>query len=291
MPSHNARPFHEVDQSALYMLRGLRQLADALCVPVQRLEHLASANTYRVWVNDKNREIQAPFGELGRVHRRIDNLLSRILMPDYNYSRKGRSYIDNARFHAGNQPVAKTDINKFYPSTTLAMVREMWIDRFCCARDVASLLAKICCYSQKHLPTGSPLSGRVAFWAARPMLDEVYGYASKVGIKMSVIVDDITLSGPQASKRAISHVRSIVRKHGLKTKASKTKTFSAHCPKTVTGVVIYDVNLRLPNVRHLKIKQTRNKLATAVGEEREVLIRSLKGRLSEALQVLKANKP
>lgn len=147
-------------------------------------------------------------------------------------------------------------------------------------------LADICCYQQKHLPTGSALSGRIAFFAARRMFDEIYEKANSDGIKMTLYVDDITLSGQNVTKTLMSQVRQTVRQHDLKTKNSKTRTFSANVPKTVTGVVVVGDEVCLPNSRHKKIWEDRRALQNAVGNEKTRLIRSLKGRLQEAKQIL-----
>lgn len=98
----------------------------------------------------------------------------------------------------------------------------MFIRDFQCAEDVARILADVCCYEQKHLPTGSPLSGRIAHFAASAMFEEINDLATKRASRMTVYVDDVTLSGPDVSKRLIDEVRRIVRRHGLKTKQSKS---------------------------------------------------------------------
>ncbi|MDY7579308.1 hypothetical protein RGU70_13380 [Herbaspirillum sp. RTI4] len=59
------------------------------------------------------------------------------------------------------------------------------------------------------------------------------------------------------TKRRLSEVRQVVRRHGPKTKQSKTKTFTAEAPKTVTGVIVSGNELCLPNTRHKKIWETR----------------------------------
>ena len=241
-----------------------------------------------MWENEKGREIQQPIKWLEQVHKRISDLLSRIELPDYVYSQKGRSYADNARQHTGYFSLGKTDISKFYQSTTHSMVLRMFVKDFKCATDIAHILADICCYQQRHLATGSALSGRIAFFAARPMFDAIQNKADESNSRMTLYVDDITLSGPAVTKKLISEVRQVVRQHGLKTKRSKTKTFPAGAAKTVTGAVIVENELRLPNIRHKKIWETRQAIYVATNEERKVLLPSLRGRLQEAKQILSA---
>lgn len=276
---------YSIDQSPLYMLRGIGQLERALNVEVKHLDRLLSRDNFRVWKNERGREIQQPIKWLGQIHGHLGKFLSRIVIPDYVFSKRGHSSTENARHHLGNVPLGKTDIHKFYPSTTRQMVWQMFVREFRCAEDVAHILADVCCYEQEHLPTGSPISGYVSYLASKRMFDEIFELASANGCRMSVYVDDVTLSGSIVNKRFIVEVRRLVRKHGLKTKASKTKTFPADGPKTVTGAVIVGRELRVPNIRLKKIWETRQALKTAAGEKKKELLNSLRGRLQQARQI------
>lgn len=277
---------YPLNQSPFFKMVGIGQLERVLSIDINKLSRLLSDSNYRVWINEKGREIQQPLKWLAQVHKRIGNLFSRIELPDYVYSQKGRSYVDNARQHVGNFPLAKTDITKFYTSTTRQMVWRMFVQDFQCARDVADILADICCYQQKHLPTGSSLSGRVAFFAARHMFDKISDKAKAIESKLTLYVDDITLSGNSVTKKIISEVRHIIRTHGLRTKESKTKTYAAASAKVVTGTVLMGNEIRLPNSRHKKIWQTHRAMQLAQPKDREKFARSLKGRLQEAKQII-----
>lgn len=289
MPSTIRRSLYPVHQSPLFRLLGKNQFRSIIGVEWEAVPKLLERDNYRVWTTEKGREIQAPRGWMATIHARIATLLSRVELPDYLYSRKGRSYADNAQQHVGSHPVAKTDISKFYPSTTRAMVVAMFRNDFQCAEDVSHRLADICCYRQEHLPTGSPLSGRMAFFAGKHMFDEVAKLAETSECTLTVYVDDITLSGAVASKRLLSEVRQIVRRHGFKTQQRKSKTFAAGAPKIITGAVATLGGLRLPNERHRKIWLAR-KEAQRIDMERPIdrvrAQRELRGRLQEAKQIL-----
>ena len=286
MPSKILPKLYPIHQSPLFRLLSKRQFESVIGVNWEAIPDLLAREGYRVWKNQKDREIQAPIFWMATVHKRIANLLGRIELPDYLFSRKGRSYADNARQHVGNQPLVKTDISKFYPSTTRRMVMKMFIEDFQCAEDVAHRLADICCYKQKHLPTGSPLSGRVAFFSARHMFDEVATLASASNCKMTAYVDDITVSGPNAIKELLGEVRKIVSRHGLTTKQKKSKTFAASAVKTVTGAAIVGNELRLPNQRHRRISEAHQDVRTSSESTRAKAARVLRGRLQEATQIL-----
>lgn len=276
-------PIHD---SPLYKIVGLGQLEQRLHIKINNLDKLM-ANNYRVWKNSNKREIQCPLGKLNQVHTHIGRLLGRIETPTYVHSKKSRSYVTNANQHKGNIPLAKTDISKFYPSTTRKMVWEMFVNQFKCAKHVADILADICCYQQKHIPTGSPISGRIAFFASMDLFNKVDAYCKKEGCHFTLYVDDLTISGRNATKFLINEVRKIVRLNGLKAKRNKTQTFSAFSVKTVTGVIIRGSESLLPNKRHKSIADTRHLLLQAQNlyDKRE-LKASLNGKLREAKQII-----
>jgi hypothetical protein len=287
MKSKSTPKRYLLEQSPLYRLRGKAKFETVLGVRWEAVSKLLDVKHYRVWVNEKGREIQAPHGWLDQVHRRISRLLARIENPNYVYSQKGRSYADNARSHRGKTPLIKTDISRFYPSVTRQAVFRMFLDDFECAIDVAHRLADICCYKQLHLPTGSSLSGRVAFWAKRRMFDEIAELAQGVGCRMTVYVDDVTISGPAATKTLLGAVRQIIGSHGLRTQDRKSKTYASGAAKIVTGAVVIRDEVRLPNSRHLNIHRARQKIQAASSTELEHAKRVLAGRVHEASQVLK----
>lgn len=291
MQSKSTPKRYPLERSPLYRLRGKGKFETVLGVQWEAMPKLLDVKHYRVWTNDKGREIQAPHGWLAQVHRRIGVLLSRIELPDYVYSQKGRSYADNARAHRGDTPLIKTDISRFYPSVTRQAVFRMFLDDFECAVDVAHRLADLCCYKQLHLPTGSSLSGRVAFLAKRHMFDEISQAALSVGCKMTAYVDDVTISGAAATKALLGAVRQTIGNHGLRTQGRKSKTYASGAAKVVTGVVVVRDEVRLPNSRHLNIHRARQAVQAAAPAELEHAQRVLAGRLQEASQVLQPATP
>ena len=286
MQSKSLPKRYPLERSPLYRLRGKGKFETILGVQWDAVPKLLDVKHYRVWTNEKGRDFQAPHGWLAQVHKRIGDLLARIELPGYVYSQKGRSYADNARVHRGDTPLIKTDISRFYPSVTRQAVFRMFLDDFECAVDVAHLMADVCCYKQAHLPTGSALSGRVAFFAKRHMFDEIADAAQSVGCKMTAYVDDVTISGEAATKTLLGTVRQAVRRHGLRTQGRKSKTYASAAAKAVTGAVVVRNEVRLPNARHLKIHLARQAVQMASPAEKERLQRVLSGRLQEAWQIL-----
>ncbi|MBT9154612.1 MAG: hypothetical protein DDT39_01291 [Firmicutes bacterium] len=286
MQSKSLHKRYPLERSPLYRLRGKGKFETVLGVQWDAVPKLLDIKHYRVWINKKGREIQAPHGWLAQVHRRIGELLGRIELPDYVYSQKGRSYADNARAHRGETPLVKTDISRFYPSVTRQAVFRMFVDDFECAVDVAHRLADVCSYKQAHLPTGSALSGRVAFFSKRHMFDEIADAAQGVGCKMTAYVDDVTISGATATKSLLGTVRQTIGRHGLRTQGRKSNTYASGAAKSITGAVVVRDEVRLPNTRHLNIHRARQAVKVAAPAEQDQARRVLAGRLQEARQVL-----
>jgi len=284
-----ARSSYPLTSSPLFRLLGKGQLQQALGVSWTDGARLLQPRYYRTWTkttNGKARDIQQPLYELENLHKRIASLLSRIALPDYVYSRRTRSHVDNADRHRGAVPLVKTDINKFYPSVTWPMVYRMFRDRFECAEDISARLADLCCYLQKHLPTGSALSGYVAFFATQPLFDQLAALSDKHGCKITLYVDDLTISGSKASRALLAELRARIRYFGLRTRHSKSMAFRENQPKPVTGTVLIGERMVLPNRQHLKLWQAKRALASAAPADREATAKMLMGRVIQANQIV-----
>ena len=279
---------YPIHQSPLYKIKGIGQFEKVLGIKWNSVPKLLKSKNFHAFVNDDGRLIQTPIYRMKSLHKRIGSLLSKIELPEYLHSKKGFSYVTNAKVHVGKTPLIKTDIHKFYPSTSRLMVYLMFVREFKCAKDIAHRLADICCYEQKHLPTGSKISGYIAFFAAQPIFNEIDSLAKQYSCKLTLYVDDIIISGEMATKELLSKVRQIIRESDYKTKNQKSITFSAYKSKKVTGVIVSANGLAIPNKQHLKIYKKRKKILDASQSEREALNRSLKGSLLAIKQIMDA---
>lgn len=286
MMSKKAHSFYDLTSSPLFRMLGKGQLERAIGVSWSQGTRLLHPRFYRVWTTVKGREIQRPMYELEVVHKRIAKLLSRIMTPEYVYSKRGVSYVDNADQHRGAEPLIKTDVNKFYPSTSWSMVYRMFLERFECAQDIAARLADLCCFRKMHLPTGSALSGYVAFFAVQPLFDRINAICKSAGCKMTLFVDDLTASGVGASKKVLSEIRAAVRYFGLSTRDEKSRTYAPMQAKEITGAVVIGERLLLPNKQHLKMWHAKRLLATAAKGDRVEAEKRLLGHQQQAKQIL-----
>lgn len=102
---------------------------------------------------------------------------------------------------------------------------------------------------------------------------------------MTACVDDVTISGPAATMKLLGEVRKMVSKWAYKTQQEKSKIYAATSVRAVSGAVVVDRELRLPNERHRKMRQTKQEPLRCGREEQAPLMRALRRRLQEASQI------
>lgn len=282
---------HALDQSSLYRLGSKSRLAAVLGLSsVQALDSLIAigdARNFRAYEENDGRPIEYPLDSMADCHERLAKLLRRIKVPDYVHSQKERSYVSNAKTHATGNPVAKTDVSKYFPSTSFAHVQRFFRDDLKCPPDVAWYLTKICTYSG-HIPTGSKISNSLAFLANRPMFDQIYSLAAGQDCVMTLLQDDIIVSGTGASKKLLNDIQMIVRRWGLRTspKQKKTKTYPATSAKILTGVLVKGSAITLPNRRRKMLAESYQVVLKAKTKaDRADAVAKLRGRINEADQI------
>lgn len=273
------------EQSHLYGLQSPKVLAARLGWELEKLEALAEYATYRVFsLKDGGRVVEEPPAHLQSLHRQIHRYLSRIEVPEYLHSAvKGRSYLSNARPHIGSGAVINLDIKKFFPSVPQHRVMRFFRDTMKCAGDTAGLLANLICRNGK-LATGSAASPIVSYYAFKEMFDGLHALALSNGLVMTCYVDDITMSGDNASPRILHEARKIILRNGLG--AHKARFQHGTGPKLVTGTMVTATGLELPFSRWKKITaQIRELNSTSLVEAKLAILPRLVSRLYEAAQV------
>jgi len=282
--------FYHLNQSPLYKVKSPRQLASILNVPLQDLEKAAKrTDNYRVFFVNKNtekcREVETPKPHLEFIHVRLFHLLRRIKSPAYLHSDvKGRSYITNAKAHISSTRAFTLDIVKFFPSTLGWHVFDFFHDVMHCSKDVSGLLTALSTCNN-HVPTGSCLSQSLAFYAHYRMFEEMYALATSLNLKMTCYVDDITISGEKANRSTLYKFRGILKRRGLQSHSRKEHVYDKGYPKTVTGSIVMEKDLRLPNRKHKGIyEETEQILKLDDTEEKIKFIDSVIGKAIAASQ-------
>ena len=285
---------YAVDECALYGIRGLGKLASILYWrgrPADLERFADRPKSYRVWRED-GREIQEPIDDLRTIHARIATLLRRIQPPDFRHSGvRKRSFLTNAQQHLIDEPSIKVDVRKFYPSTSFDHVRRFFKNDLRCAGDVAIVLAKLCCYRKHqghvgHLPTGGVQSEVLGFYCHKKVFDALHARTKARGGTMSVYVDDIMATMPNASLTDLEWVRRLFSRAGIEMHRGKSKVIPKKALKLITGVVIQNGKTYATGAQHRKTKELAAALTvtTDSGAKAEIA-RSLVGHLDHIAQI------
>ena len=256
---------YSIQESPLFRLGSKEKLAIILKIPKKEMVELSKIQPYvsfTKFVGEKAREIDTPRKKLKQVQTRIKVLLSRIETPDWLFSgKKGFSYIDNARFHLPASYVITCDIKSFYPSCTKERIFQIFKYTFEVVDDVAWILANLLSFRER-IPTGSPSSQIIAFWAYYPTFMRIHNKVINQGAKISLYVDDITISSNfQISKDLIEQIKNELEKVDHTIKNSKTKYYGNDEFKLITGVAISpEGELKVPNKRREKLQNSLKKV-------------------------------
>ncbi len=255
-------------------LATLDALSDWLFLPIERLEYLADlhsryenhgdtqVNHYHYVLHRKKsggmRVIEAPKLALKTVQRQIlHGILDKVpAHPDAFGFAKGRSCLDAANRHAGEQVVICFDLKDFFPSIGAGRIFGL----FRCLgypHRVASFLAALCTsvtpsrvvertsgidrdtYRKPHLPQGSPASPGLANLAVFTLDRRLSALARSVDANYSRYADDLSFSGDShVAGTLLRAVPRIIKDEGFEPNSAKTRIMSKSSRQVVTGVVV-----------------------------------------------------
>ncbi len=291
--SKEKRKNHDLNQSSFYRLSTKRKLAALLSISQNELrEFKYSDRLYSEREIPKKtggvRLIENPRRNLKLTQARIARLLGRISPPEYLYCPvRGRSYVTNAARHMNRRVIRTLDIKKYFPSTSRDRVYRFFRDVMKCSPDIAEMLANIATY-KGHLPTGSPLSPIMAFYAHYDVWEEVARLAETKGAIISLYIDDLTISGDQVSDGLIWEIKKSIHRAGLR--YHKEKSFF-DTPAEITGVIVCEDRLAIPNRQLLKRHRAAKALQKASTDyERKLLLTQLRGLDGQAHQIRSADR-
>lgn len=233
---------------------------------------------------NKVRSIQQPIDQLIIIHQRVASLLSRLIHPDYLHSgRKKHSIITNASQHLdSNKKTLTLDIENFFQSTTKDKVFQLLKGVFKQSPDVADLLSELLTF-QKYVPTGSPVSMSLAFWANKNLFDELDKFSKNRNTVMTVYVDDLTFTGSGVNNNFLKNSVKIIEKYGLKVKESKVFLYKENKPKFITGTVVLNNKI---DAEFKQFKALRNSEYLFLNDPKnEIYKNSYNGRLAFLSQI------
>ena len=229
--------------------------------------------------NGKRRLIEPPTEELKRIQRNLKIYLSEISVPYNVFSGvKGRSYVNNSRYHQGNNYLFKMDITGFFPCITRDRVYRFFFNTLKTSPDVAEILTNMTTINLEacnikdslqlysfleykgittynHLISGAPTSQILSYLVNTNWLNEIQNLSNKNNITFTIYVDDLVFSSNKKISNSFKYkVFKIVKRNGYSISHAKTKCYSRNYPKLVTGVIINsNGNLAIKNSLHKKI--------------------------------------
>jgi len=285
------RKLYDVKLSPLYKLSSKRKLAEILKVDLSVIANLDKSKITTQYNIFKDKEtlrfITEPKDELKKVHKQLLRLFCRIAPPDYVHSAvKKRSYKTNAEQHREQTNILKIDIKKFFPSVKFHYVHSFFRETLLCSSDVATILSKICTVETRlhgiHLPTGSCISPVLSFLVNQRLFNSIRDLCSGHGCIFTLYVDDITVSGLNATRELLNQIALVIHQHGYG--YHKIRTYH-NVPALVTGIALVNGKVKLPHSRSKKIREVSEAFYCSRGKSRLPLLSSLIGRLSEAEQL------
>jgi hypothetical protein len=295
--SNQKRKTYDLSQSPFFGLSSKKRLADLLGLSQSEFKELIKSEEperYRIQPIVKKgipllrkdgspRMAEVAVGMLRPVHDRIFRLLTRIALPDYLHSGvKKRSYLSNARAHVDARVTIHLDLKQFYPSTRFHHVKTAWASVFNCSSDVSYVLALLCTFNN-HIPTGSSISGALAFYSHKQLFDAFGEEALVLGLVMTIYGDDFAVSGSQGVDAFSQRLKTSLRKQGLDYR--ELARYGPNQCRDMTGSIIAPDGLRLPNRRYQAIMTCFKNWESSNDEvTKESFHAELKGRLNEASQ-------
>ncbi|MGE3622346.1 MAG: reverse transcriptase family protein [Bdellovibrionales bacterium] len=248
---------YNLSSSPFYKMTNVKRLAKLLGVTSETLENIAnSKNNYEEWDDVKQgkvRHIEAPRPKLKSIQKKISKLLTKIEPPAYLFCpAKGRTYFENAEIHVGSMVIRKLDIKAFFQSTAPAAVIRFYSQTMKCAPHIAALLTKLTIFNN-HLPTGSPLSPIMSYFAYRDMWDEIEQVVLTNGKKISLWMDDLIISGQSVPEKLMWSIKKIIHNTGLRYHTGKKSRSYFSGTGEVTGLIVTPKGIVAPHRTHIKI--------------------------------------
>ena len=280
------RSCHALNQSPFYKLNNRSRLARIIGVKPGELRQLEKAGcVYKEFDIPKpdggSRHVESPARPLKRVQLRIARLLSRITPPDYLFCPvRGRCYVTNAAQHIESRVVRCIDVRKYFPSTTARRVNWFFRAVMHCTPDIAGLLTALATFNG-HLPTGSLLSPILSFYAHFDMWSAISAFCKDRGLKLTVYVDDITVSGAKVMQRDMWQIKKLIHSAGLR--YHKQKAYIDR-PAEITGVIVADGRIMPPN-RQLKKRFLVKRVLQKHGELTPELVNRAQGLDGQLAQI------
>lgn len=180
-----------------------------------------------------------------KLNRRIFDILTRIVKPEYNFMRKKKnqnknySHLDYVKQHLSNKYYTYTmDISNFYPSITDDKINKFFKNDMKCCKKVAQILSKLTTVEANEndkasLPQGFCFSPVLSWLVCRKQFNKIYNYCKQNNIIFTNWIDDVAFSCEEEEKlKKIEEItKDKLSKIGLEIKDEKTVHFKKEWKK------------------------------------------------------------
>ncbi|MEO0841896.1 MAG: hypothetical protein AAF063_23710 [Cyanobacteria bacterium J06643_5] len=158
-----------------------------------------------------------------------------------------------------------------------------------CSNDVAATLNKLLTF-QGSLPTGSPSSPILSYFSHIDMWESIYKIVKNANCNLTVYMDDVTISGDCAPDKLIRQIKQQFYRCGLRSNEKKEKCYVGKKSSEVTGIILKEGNLKIPNRQHKKMYKIRQELRSETQpKKRKKLMQKLEGLKAYERQIKMAN--
>ncbi len=211
------------------------------------------------------RTINAPDGELKDILRTLSFILAELYVPTPEAMAfiNGRSIVDNARQHLGQNYVLNMDLSDFFTSINAGMV-ERGLVGIGVSPLVARDISTICTYPlyegrriHNVLPQGAPTSPILSNICSKVLDTRLSGLARRFHLTYTRYADDITFSSNhnvyQPNGEFFKELYRIIEDCHFKVNPNKTRLQKRGARQEVTGLIV----AKKPNVNRKYIKNLR----------------------------------
>lgn len=198
------------------------------------------------------RNIAAPSKGLGHILYYVNIMLKSIYQPsDFAMGFvEGRSVVDNAIRHIGQNYVFNTDLENFFPSIEQPRVwKRFQLKPFNFKQPIANILAGLCCIKEKNedgtfryvLPQGAPTSPLITNAICDNLDRRLNGLARRFNLHYSRYADDITFSSMRNvfnKEEFRMELKRIIEGQNFKMNEAKTRLQKRGERQEVTGLTV-----------------------------------------------------
>lgn len=219
--------------------------------------HKTKAKRYRTFYIPKKsggkREINAPMSKLNAFLWPINLILQSIYEPKACVMgfTHGRSVVDNAKVHLGQNYILNLDLENFFTSIREARVwKRLQLPPFNFPADVASKIAALCSTQVVKedgsvdyvLPQGAPTSPILTNIICEKLDRRLLGVAERFNLRYTRYADDITFSSMHSvlsiGGEAYNEIVNVINEQGFSLNEKKTRLLKKGSRQEVTGLIL-----------------------------------------------------